>query len=283
MKARATTENNHEQYQWAAEDPEFLECFMEHGFVIGKKVFPVDLIKQVFEFCSSRYCRYKEDFIKRNPSHAIPWVGITRKICEELERDPLYQEMYRTPLLLGALEKFLGPDLSKINATGFFPVDPANQSSPIVKAMHQEIWTGGSIDDINSWIPLHDTLVQNTLAVIPGSHFFGMLPNRNREVILPENFDLPDAIPLSLGSGDIVLFHSLTLHGTAGFHSADIRYAIQLIFRNTNSPMTAQQRGWGFVNLKQGVLARIKHVLGNELLTPLRTYGGKRSNYEEYY
>jgi hypothetical protein len=273
---------NPEKYKGMAADPHLIESFVEFGLVIVKNVFPPDLITKVYEFVSSRYCEYKKEFIEAHPDAQVPYVGITKKLIKELERDSLYSDFTRAPALLEALEKFIGPDVSKICATGFFPVDPDDNSSPILKAMHQEMWTGCGLDDIVSWSPLHDTRPENTLSVIPRSHLFGMLPNRNRTLIQVEDFEMPEALPLEMQKGDIVFFHSLLLHGTSG-KGTRTRYALQVNYRNTYAPMTTQQMGYGFVNLKQGPMTRIRQVLGNDYLTPLRTYGGKPSNKEEYY
>ena len=282
MKARKKDTISQDKYKWTSADPQFIESFVEFGFVIVKSVFPSDFIEQMYEFVSSRYCEYKEDFIKASPDSQVPYIGITKKLIRELEGDSLYSELTHMPVLLEALERILGPDLSKICATGFFPVDPDDNSSPIFKALHQEVWTGVGPDDVVSWTPLHDTRPEDTLLVVPGSHLFGMLPNRNRKLLPVEGFEIPEAVPLKMQKGDIVFFHSLLLHGTSG-KSEHIRYALQVNYRNTFTPLTIQQKGYGFENLKQGPMTRIRQILGNDYLTPLRTYGGKASHYEEYY
>ena len=273
---------NQEKYRWASTDPEFIECFVNYGFVIAADAFPSDIITQLYDLISSMYTGYKKRFIEAHQDDPIPYVGITKKVIEEFERDPLYSEWIRTPTLLEALEKILGPDISKTCMTGFFPVDPDDQSSAIVKDLHQELWTGGGPDDINSWTPLHATRLEDSLLVVPGSHMFGLLPNRNRKVVLEDDIQIPEAIPLLMQKGDIVFFHSLLLHGGAGV-GTQMRYAIQNAYRDTFAPMTVNQKGLGFVNLKQGPMTRIRKILGNDFLTPLRTYGGKLSNNEEYY
>jgi phytanoyl-CoA hydroxylase len=282
MKAKKKNSINQNKYNWSYENPQFIESFVEFGFVIVKNVFPPDLIDRMYEFVSSRYCEYKKEFVDANPRCQIPFVGITKKLIRELEGDSLYNELTHTSALLEALEKILGPDLSKICATGFFPVDPDDKSSPIFKALHQEAWTGIGPDDVVSWTPLHDVDIEDTLLVVPGSHLFGLLPNRNRKLLPVEGFEIPEAVPLKMQKGDIVFFHSLLLHGTSG-KGEQIRYAVQINYRNTFTPMTMQQKGYGFENLKQGPMTRIRQVLGNDYLTPLRTYGGEASNYEEYY
>lgn len=282
MNVKEENTHNQEKYRWTAADPEYIECFVKFGFVIVKGVFPPDLITQLYDLASYRYVEYKKKFIEAHPGDKIPFVGITRKVIEDLERDSLFFELTNTSALLEALEKMLGPDISRTYATGFFPVDPEDTSSPIVKALHQEIWTGIWPDDIISWTPLHDTRLEDTLLVVPGSHIFGLLPSRNRKPLPIEGFDMPEALPLVMQKGDIVFFHSLLLHGGAG-RGTQMRYAIQNNYRNTFTPMTTQQKACGFISLKQGPMTRIKQVLGNDYLTPLRTYGGKVSNYEEYY
>ena len=274
-------EFNQEEFKYTINDPQFVECFVRHGFVIAQGVFSVDLMERLHEYVSSMYCKFKDEFVAARPGHQPPFLGFSIKVRKELENHPLYYEMTHAPGLLQALEKILGPDISKTCATGFFPVDPADESSPIFKELHQEIWTGCGPDDIISWTPLQITHPKSTLLVVPGSHLYGMLPNRNRRLLPVEGLKMPKPLDLQLMAGDIVLFHGLLLHGTSG-KGDKIRYAVQANYRNTFTPLTNQQMGFGFINLKQGPMTRIRQVLGNDYLTPLRTYGGKSANYEDY-
>ena len=116
------------------------------------------------------------------------------------------------------------------------------------------------------------------MVMIPGSHFHGMLPNRNRRLMVEEGIDYGEVIPLTgFDPGDMVLFHSLLLHGTAGI-GKKLRVAISYYFKNTFAETSTKYHSVGQTPLREGALNRISNVLGNDQHTPLRTYGGRVSN-----
>jgi ectoine hydroxylase-related dioxygenase (phytanoyl-CoA dioxygenase family) len=236
----------------------------------------------MYEFISSRYSDLKNEAVNHHPNQATPVVGICRKIMDELEASEFASQLYHSENLLNCLENFLGPDLAKINANGLFVNDPSDDSPVTNKSFHQEIWTGASPDDMTVWIPFHTPEEANTLAIVPGSHFYGILPNRNRQILPLENFSLPEPLPIvHVEPGDAVLFHSMLVHKTMG-RGSKVRYAMHFVMKNTHAPLSEQQRAFGFIGVRQGPMTKIRHVLGNDYFTPLRTYGGKISNREDY-
>ena len=160
--------------------------------------------------------------------------------------------------------------------------DPVDSSAVTNKFLHQEAWTGANIDDLHVWIPLHETVKESTISVVPQSHYFGLLPNQNRQVVCPSGFKLPESLPLApLHPGDVVLFHSLLLHETAG-RGNEIRYSMSFNFKNTFAPTSRQQSKWSLMPIRLGPLTQIHIGLGNDYLTPLRTYGGNVSNDQNF-
>ena len=150
------------------------------------------------------------------------------------------------------------------------------------KSLHQEIWSGMGVDDLTVWIPLHETMPDSTMNVIPGSHYFGFFPNRNRNIVCPDDFEMPDSLALApLQPGCAVFFHSLLLHETSG-KGENIRYSMGLPVKNTLSPTTRQQQTFGYIALKNGPLSKIRTILGNDYLSPFRTYGGAISNHPSF-
>jgi len=277
-------EGQHKPREFAHEvgDPKFIECFVENGFVIAKSVFPPTLIKNIYQFISSRYEKYKSDYLKQHPKNQVPVLGISRKIVEEWQKDPLHKDMIESKVFLDGMERILGPDLAMVNWTNLWINDPQDPSDVTAKAIHQEAWSGWSLDDITTWVPFHKPLREDTMSVIPGSHYFGLMPNRNRKVLCPEGFEMPEAVPLTdLEEGDAVYFHSLLLHATSG-RSDRIRYASSFVIRNSFAPLSRVNYTRGFTGVRQGPLSKINMVLGNDYLTPLRTYGGAISNYDYY-
>jgi hypothetical protein len=99
-----------------------------------------------------------------------------------------------------------------------------------------------------------------------------------------EGFKIPAGLPLTeLEEGDGVMFHSLLLHATAGRSKKAVRFSMNFGVLNLHSPLTSQQKFMGFTPLQVGPMMQIQKILGNEHLSPLRTYGGNISNSDNFF
>jgi hypothetical protein len=264
-------------------DPNFVNCFVEKGFVIAEKVFDQNLIEEIYNFVSKQYLETRAKFASKFPKKVFPSLGMAKYILSQLQSGVLFEGLIKSNLLLDGLEKLLGPDLALIGGSNLWINDPYDGAIVTNKSLHQEIWGGTDADGVTVWVPFHQTEISNTMSVIPGSHYFGFLPNRNRKIVIPEGFNLPDGLPLApLKPGCAVFFHSLLLHETAG-RGKDIRYASSHFVKNTLAPFTRQQQTFGYIPLRNGPFSKIRSVLGNDFLSPLRTYGGKLSNNEIFH
>ena len=272
------TKESQGKFKWEANHSQLVDCFVENGFAVVDSLFEPKLINNLFCTVSNRYEELKEDFINSNSDSDLSSVsvGISREIIREVERSTLFYDITHSENLLDCLERFLGPDLAKTTPNALLINDPMDKSPTTNKAMHQEVWTGSVPEDILVWIPLHRIEPNNTMSVIPGSHFFGLLPNRNRQIVCPEGFELPQSLVLSqLEEGDAVFLHPLLVHGTHGTVGKKTRYAIHFVCKSIHTPLSNQQKAVGYEGLRQGPMRRIQQILGNDYLTPLRTHGGK--------
>lgn len=269
-------------YKYEIDDAEFVECFVNNGFVIARAVINAALIDEIADFVVSGYERHRGRFLKDHPRAVPPVLGIGKHLGSQFARTSLFENLIHSPRLLLALGKFLGPDIALVNFTTPVINDPLDNNPTTLKALHQEMWTGASLGQIYVWIPLANIEEDNTLCVVPGSHLHGLLPNRNRRVLPPEGYTLEEGTPLGgFEKGDAVFFHALLLHGTVG-RGEKIRYALSYSFMNSYAPMSYQMRAVGYRGICKGPLTRIQVMLGNDYLTPLRTYGGKVSNDQTY-
>ena len=278
MSSKTESDLNLDNYKHHYNSPGFVDCFIKNGFVITDGVIDLSLIEENYTFFSKRYLENKAKFTSKFPEKTLPCLGIARHIFSEWTSEGLFEKTIKSDLLLNALEKFLGPDLALGSLASLWVNDPDDPSVVTNKALHQEVWTGSGVDDITIWIPYHNTEPENTMSVIPESHYFGFFPNQNRKIVYPEGFKLPDSIPLApLKPGCAVFFHALLLHKTSG-RGKNIRYASSHLVKNAQTPSTRQQQTYGFTALKSGPMSKISIGLGNDYLSPLRTYGGINSN-----
>jgi len=181
------------------------------------------------------------------------------------------------------VEKFIyliGPDLAYLRGATF-AINVKGQTDHLYKKRwHQEMWSGGGVNDIMVWMPLViDKDREGGLEFIDGSHKYGLIPNRNRE---PEW--LPDNIVTScpeIHEGDAVMFHSLTLHRTVANQSDLPRAALASTIRNFNHPFTGIEMMGSWTPFRFSPYATIRKILGNQHLTPFRTLGGKLQNNDD--
>lgn len=266
-------------FRYESNDPGLIECFVENGFVIIKSAVPTETIDKLHNFVSKRYCDEKKTLLNQRPSNNPPVLGISRKIVEEVQSKSLYPELTQANRLLDSCEKIIGPDLSLVNWLNIWINDPEDTSIVTNKSLHQEAWSGQSVEELTVWIPLHEPDNDNSMSVIPKSHYFGLMPNRNRNLMAPSDFKIPEELILTLKKGEAVLFHSLLLHKTTG-RGKNMRFACSFAVRNTLAQLGVSTTYQGFSPVRRSAFTRIRKILGNDYLTPLRTYGGKPSNKE---
>jgi len=282
MSSKSKKNLNLDDYRLHFNSPGYVDCFIENGFVVAEEIFDPKLIENIYKFVSTHYLAYKGKFIAKFPGRKLPVLGMSKHILSELKREGLFENLIGSNKFLDAMEKLLGPDLA-MPATPCLWINDQDEFSKVTnKSLHQEIWSGIGVDDLSVWIPLHETKPKNTMAVIPKSHYFGFFPNQNRNTVCPEGFKMPESLPLApLNPGCAVFFHSLLLHETSG-KDEDIRYAASFPVKNTLSPATRQQQTFGYTALRNGPFSRIRGGLGNDFLSPLRTYGGPVSNDQKF-
>ena len=114
-----------------------------------------------------------------------------------------------------------------------FPSEPEVSTPP-----HQDFLNNqGSPQLTAAWIPLGDCpMKQGTLAVLRGSHRYGVLPLEfslgpgNRQAVVPNELrDRLTWVTNDFSAGDVLLFGALTVH--ASLHNATGRMRLSVDFR----------------------------------------------------
>jgi ectoine hydroxylase-related dioxygenase (phytanoyl-CoA dioxygenase family) len=103
---------------------------------------------------------------------------------------------------------------------------------------HQDFrFMGGDPECFTAWIPLHDCPVEvGPLRIMHGSHHFGFQNHEDEKLHVPE-IPLEDVIGGdwvggSVNAGDVLLFHSLTVHAAAPNHSQQLRISLDCRFQD---------------------------------------------------
>lgn len=265
-------------YLYSPSENEFMNCFIQNGFVIGKSVLEPNKIKELGNLCEREYRKTKLNFSNENVENENWSLMLSHIVRDGVTLRSLLLKLASSKSLLDSLEKFFGPNISKINWEDIWINDQEDRSNVTNKPLHQEYWTGASVDDIAVWVPLTKVNISNGLEVIPGSHLFGVVPNRNRKLIDVDGIDYSGKETLyDFTMGDAVFFHSLLIHGTAG-RGNDLRIATTLHYKGTFASTSAIKTSIGQVGVREGPFLQIRRMLGNDQYTPFRTYGGPISN-----
>lgn len=102
---------------------------------------------------------------------------------------------------------------------------------------------------VNVWSPLVSATVENgCMQFVPKTHSLGVVPHIDRGLYLeiaPEVLDprLPEAIPIELEPGDIVLFHNLLFHAGLPNRADTIRWSADWRYQDANQPTLRQDIG----------------------------------------
>jgi len=103
---------------------------------------------------------------------------------------------------------------------------------------HQDYrFMGGDPECFTAWIPLHDCPIEvGPLQVMDGSHHFGFQDHEDENLHVPE---IPassviggDWVGGEINAGDVLIFHSLTVHAAAPNLSKQLRLSIDCRFQD---------------------------------------------------
>lgn len=134
------------------------------------------------------------------------------------------------PVLTDVMKRLVGPHLlvhPKPIARMIFP----NCEGALLHAHQDNSGIGGSSDSYTVWMPLHDCMQgQGTLEIKEGSHLFGLLCTDG--YIRPETAQGGDWVGGRINAGDVVMFHSLTVHTSTLSTSNQLRCSVDCRFQS---------------------------------------------------
>ena len=116
------------------------------------------------------------------------------------------------------------------------------QSQRFTTPAHQDyFYIGGSEDTWTAWMPLGDCPKSlGSLAVLPGSHKFGLLPVHAAEGAGGHACDVADGewCASDFQAGDLLIIHSLLIHqGQDNLSANELRLSLDMRFQNPEQPI----------------------------------------------
>jgi ectoine hydroxylase-related dioxygenase (phytanoyl-CoA dioxygenase family) len=134
------------------------------------------------------------------------------------------------PVLVDMMKRLVGPHLlvhPKPIARMIFP----NCEAALLHAHQDHSGIAGSAESYTAWLPLHDCLEgEGTLEIMERSHLFGLQCGDGyirREAALGEEW-----VGGRINAGDVVIFHSLTVHSSTLSTSNQLRCSIDYRFQS---------------------------------------------------
>ena len=167
-----------------------------------------------------------------------------RRLKNAVSRHPAFMDWLTHPKLISRIQQLLGQPvvcpLAHHNCV--MTKQPEFSSST---GWHQDIryWSFQRQDLISVWLPLGQETPENgCLRVIPGSHNFDYVQEQFdehkffREDLLDNQTAIDSACNVELSPGDMLFFHSRTLHAAGRNTTNKTKYAVVFTFRPNDNP-----------------------------------------------
>lgn len=235
------------------------KLFVRDGYVVYRGLFSGSDITA---------CRYfvEDKFVRGKDPHEQ-----SVEIMDELSLRKSFRNIVQSNQVVSVMRRFLGTDVAIFNYDALWINVPKDKNPVLLKGDHTDAWTGTSVNTIFAKVFLTDCDKYNGITVSPGSHLQGMIPVRNRAVdgVKFKRENLKD-----IKAGDWLLWHPLLIHATTGHSPKNTRISITSRYTSTESAFSSQERALGYRTLAVGPMNQILRIVGNDYLTPLRTYGG---------
>lgn len=238
-------------------------AFVQDGFVIYRGVFREGDV----ELCR----KYVEQLFNRRHDPHDQAVNI----MDGLQRQPYFRSMTERGAAVSIMKRFLGPDLCILGYDALWINAPKDKNPVLLKGQHSDAWTGTSVNTIFAKVFLTGCDEHNGVSVCPGSHLQGMVPVRNRAIDARAKVKFKAVNLGGLRAGDWLIWHPLLIHATVGHSAKNTRISVTSRYTSTETAFSSQERALGYRTISVGPMNQILRYVGNDYLTPLRTYGGR--------
>lgn len=237
-------------------------AFVRDGYAVYRGLFNGAAIWECCKFVLDRFDR------RRDPHEQAV------AIMDELQNRQIFRGIVGGERVVSIMKRFLGPDVALLGFDALWINVPRDKNPVLLKGQHTDAWTGTSVNTIFAKVFLTDVDRHNGIAVSPGSHLQGMVPVRNRGIDPRAKATFRSVNLKDIKAGDWLIWHPLLVHSTVGHSAKNTRISITSRYTSTETPFSSQERALGYRPLSVGPMNQILRLIGNDYLTPLRTYGG---------
>ena len=218
----------------------------EHGYVMIRGLLPLDHLNSLLSDIT--YLLKDLSWIN-SESDSLERIATVFSACAE--GDELYKTAYDRIFNLQSFHSFphhsLLQDTMKLLAGSELLVHPKTMARLIfpsfergvIHAHQDHTAIGGDEESFTAWIPLHDCpVVQGPLRILEGSHRFGLQPiTVETGYIAPGMERGNEWVEGNINAGDVLFFHSLTVHEALPNRSNRLRISLDCRFQNYKRPV----------------------------------------------
>lgn len=242
------------------------EQFVRDGFLIRRGLIDADLVGQLIERIDASLnpalapVEFEADVhYPGAPSSRWAEGGQTpRRLLHAYGRDALFRQCASHAGIVDTLSVLMGSTdlmLSQNHHNCVMTKHPGHSS---LTSWHQDIryWRFDRPELVSTWIALGAENVDNgCLLVIPGSHRLTIEPGRFDAALflrtdLEQNAEiLSTALPVELQAGDVLFFHSRTLHAAGQNSSSSIKRSIVFTYHTSDNQPIPQTRSAVFEDI----------------------------------
>ncbi len=214
------------------------------GYALIRGVIPQDAVRSVLAdvtnvLSAAQWLRAGIDPLDRIPEHGAAYGDpdpLFKRVYQEVFNLESFHALPHQPALRSVMKMLVGDEVlvhPKPIGRLIFP-----NCERLVVHPHQDYeFMGGDPEFFTVWIPLHDCPVEvGPLRIAEGSHRFGIQKHQKENLHVPE---IPvDAVAGDewvggpVNAGDVLIFHSLTVHAAAPNLSERMRISLDCRFQD---------------------------------------------------
>jgi len=212
-----------------------------HGYLLIRNLVPfediVGLLNQITQIaCSANWLLPGHDPIDRI-ANAEEVCGVSdpsfKHAYEQIFKLESFHALAHHPVLRHVMHMLAGPELlihPKPIGRVIFP----NCEQLVIHAHQDHQAIAGDTETFTAWMPLHDCPVElGPLQILEDSHQFGLQPcDLATGIISKETARGGDWVGGQINAGDVLIFHSLTVHAALPNISNQLRISMDCRFQN---------------------------------------------------
>ncbi|NND89643.1 MAG: phytanoyl-CoA dioxygenase family protein [Granulosicoccus sp.] len=232
-----------------------VQSFDRDGYYVARSLFPEEIVSALVGLIDRSLSpalapvEFEADvhYPGAPPSKSSPGGNTPRRLLHAYGRDALFQHVARNPQVVSLLKALIGSDSIRLSQNHHNCVMTKHPGFSSVTSWHQDIryWRFDRRELVSTWLALGPENEHNGgLMVIPGSHKLDFEPGQFDAALflrtdLPANEALlARAVAIELYAGDMLFFHSRTLHAAGQNESTVIKRSLVYTYRaEDNQPI----------------------------------------------